>query len=493
MKKIRKILIANRGEIAVRIINAASELGIITVAIYSGIDRLSMHVSKADEAYLVTGSNAAPYLDIDQIINVARGASVDAVHPGYGFLSENPLFAQKLAAHGIVFIGPSHHTMDMMGDKVRAKELAVRSEVPVIPGFEIRNGLDTDEIENAKNLGFPLLLKASAGGGGKGMRIVETTEQLQELIAPAVREAEEAFGDGKVFLEKYIEKPRHIEIQVLADNHGNIVHLFERECSIQRRHQKIIEEAPSSVLDHTLRKKMGEAALKISRNCNYTNAGTVEFVVDQEKKFYFLEMNTRLQVEHPVTEFISRLDLVKLQISIAEGKPLPFSAEDLQIGGHAIELRVYAEDPENFFLPDTGTLTSYRTPEGLGVRVDNGYMQGMEIPVEYDPLIAKLIVHGRDRQEAISRMKRAIRDYHIVGVRNTLEFGYWVMDSKAFVEGNFNTSFIEENMDDFKKRSAGRASSMIAALAGAIFVDNKGVSKINNKPILQSKWRQRMK
>ena len=493
MKKIRKILIANRGEIAVRIINAASELGIITVAIYSGIDRLSMHVSKADEAYLVTGSNAAPYLDIDQIIKVAREASVDAVHPGYGFLSENPLFAQKLAAHEIVFIGPSHHTMDMMGDKVRAKELAVRSEVPVIPGFEIRNGLDTDEIENAKNLGFPLLLKASAGGGGKGMRIVETTEQLQELIAPAVREAEEAFGDGKIFLEKYIEKPRHIEIQVLADNHGNIVHLFERECSIQRRHQKIIEEAPSSVLDHTLRKKMGEAALKISRNCNYTNAGTVEFVVDQEKKFYFLEMNTRLQVEHPVTEFISGLDLVKLQISIAEGNPLPFSAEDLQIGGHAIELRVYAEDPENFFLPDTGTLTSYRTPEGLDVRVDNGYMQGMEIPVEYDPLIAKLIVHGRDRQEAISRMKRAIRDYHIVGVRNTLEFGYWVMDSKAFVEGNFNTSFIEENMDDFKKRSAGRASPMIAALAGAVFVDNTGVSKINNKPILQSKWRQRMK
>jgi len=337
------------------------------------------------------------------------------------------------------------------------------------------------------------LIKARAGGGGKGMRIVHSEEELHQQITLAVREAKEAFGDGAVFIEKFIIKPRHIEIQILVDNYGNAVHLFERECSIQRRHQKVIEEAPSAVLNAELRKEMGNAAIRLVKACHYSNAGTLEFVIDKDKNFYFLEMNTRLQVEHPVTEFITGLDLVKQQIRIAEGESLGLSQNDIKINGHAIELRVYAEDPKNSFLPDVGKLRDYSAPKGIGVRVDDGYENDMEIPVEYDPLLAKLIVHGKTRHEAISRMKRAISEYEIDGVKNTLEFGNWVMSDQDFCSGNYNTGFISTKIDQFVNEESDKTYSMIAGIATYEFVEKFKTAKINNKPILQSKWRERSK
>ena len=493
MKKIKKILIANRGEIAVRIIVAAKELGIRTVAICSETDRVALHVQKADEVYKVENRGIEPYLDMDQILICAELAEVDAIHPGYGFLSENAIFAREVILRGFIFIGPSPEAIALMGDKLRAKDVANKAGVPIIPGISSINHFDSEDIEQAKSIGFPLLIKARAGGGGKGMRIVYKEEELKQQIELAVSEAMEAFGDGSIFIEKLIEEPRHIEIQILADIHGNIVHLFERECSIQRRHQKVIEEAPSSVLDDELRSKMGEAAIQLVKESDYSNAGTIEFILDQDRNFYFLEMNTRLQVEHPVTEYITGLDLVKEQIQIAEGEKLSFSQSDLKIKGHAIELRVYAEDPRNSFLPDIGMLNKYNPPKGIGIRVDDGYEQGMEIPVEYDPLLAKLVVHGSDRDEAISRMRRAIDDYEIDGVKNTLEFGRWVMTDEDFQNGNYSTAFISDKNTDFNNIEVDKTYSMVAAIVGSDFVENYKSAKMNNKPILQNKWRERLK
>jgi acetyl/propionyl-CoA carboxylase alpha subunit len=419
----KKILIANRGEIAIRVMRSAREMGIATVAVYSEADRNALHVRYA----------------------AAKECRADAIHPGYGFLSENADFADAVENAGITFIGPSGSSMRKIGSKIAAKETAKTINVPLVPGTvkAVENIKEARTI--ADGIGFPVLIKASAGGGGKGMRIVHSDKEFEEQMKLAISEAKSAFGDGSVFIERYVSSPRHIEIQVLGDKHGNIVHLFERECSIQRRHQKVIEEAPSSVLTPALRNEMGNCAVQIARACGYYSAGTVEFLLDEKMNFYFLEMNTRLQVEHPVTEFITGLDLVKEQIRIAMGEKLTFKQEDLKISGHAIEVRVYAEDPENDFLPDIGTLSSYKIPQGPGVRVDDSYEEGMEIPIYYDPMIAKLITYGKDRSEAIERMKRAIDDYTISGVTTTLGFCRFVMEHKAFTSGKFDTHFVKNH------------------------------------------------
>lgn len=441
----KKLLVANRGEIAIRVMRSAREMGIKTVAVYSEADRNSLHVRYADEAVFIgPAPSSQSYLAIEKIINAAKLCGADAIHPGYGFLSENASFADNVIASGLIFVGPSGDSMRMMGSKLSAKEAANKFDIPLVPG----TAKAIDDIDEAKNIadkiGFPVLIKASAGGGGKGMRIVHSRDEFSEQVKLAISEAKSSFGDGSVFIERYVSSPRHIEIQVLGDTHGNAIHLFERECSVQRRHQKVIEEAPSSVLSPELRNKMGECAVKITKACNYAGAGTVEFLLDEKHNFYFLEMNTRLQVEHPVTEFITGLDLVKEQIRIARGEKLSFKQADLKITGHAIEVRVYAEDPENNFLPDIGTLTTYKIPQGPGVRVDDAYEEGMEIPIYYDPMIAKLITFGKDRQEAIERMKRAIMDYKISGVTTTLSFCNFVMGHEAFVSGNFDTHFVEK-------------------------------------------------
>ncbi|MDX5422800.1 MAG: acetyl-CoA carboxylase biotin carboxylase subunit, partial [Hymenobacteraceae bacterium] len=446
MRKINKILVANRGEIALRVMRTAKEMGIKTVAIFSEADRNALHVRFADEAVCVGGPKSSEsYLRGDAIIEVCKRLHVDAIHPGYGFLSENAGFAQKVKEAGLIFIGPSPEAIELMGSKLAAKAAVAKYKIPMVPGTE-EAITDVEEAKViAQQVGFPILIKASAGGGGKGMRIVENVEMFEEQMQLAVSEAVSAFGDGSVFIEKYIGSPRHIEIQVLGDTHGNIVHLFERECSIQRRHQKVIEEAPSAVLTPALRDEMGRCAVNVAKACDYVGAGTVEFLVDENLNFYFLEMNTRLQVEHPVTEQITGLDLVKEQILIAEGNALSFRQEQLEINGHALELRVYAEDPTNNFLPDIGKLETYKRPQGLGVRVDDGFEQGMDIPIYYDPMIAKLVTFGKDRQEAIDKMLRAIDEYQITGIETTLPFGKYVLQHEAFVSGNFDTKFIERH------------------------------------------------
>lgn len=474
MPEIKKILVANRGEIALRVMRSAKEMGIKTVAVYSEADRMAPHVRYADEAVLVgpPPSNQS-YLLGDKIIAVAKELAVDAIHPGYGFLSENAGFAQKCEENGIIFIGPTPEAIHAMGDKLEAKRAVKAFNVPMIPGTE---GSVTD-VQEAKRLaeeiGLPVLIKASAGGGGKGMRIVENINDFEEQMNRAVSEATSAFGDGSVFVEKYATQPRHIEIQILADTHGNIVYLFERECSVQRRHQKVVEEAPSAVLTPEKRKAMGEAAVNVARACNYRGAGTVEFIYDSNGDFYFLEMNTRLQVEHPVTEMITGKDLVKEQIWIAEGKPLSFKQEDLKINGHAIELRVYAENSFDNFLPDTGKLEVYKRPQGAGVRVDDGFEQGMDIPIFYDPMIAKLATWGKDRQEAIERMIRAIDEYEIYGVQTTLPFGRFVMEHDAFVSGNFNTHFVQNFYKPELLKVGKDDERKVAALAVAHLLQRK--------------------
>ncbi len=492
MKKIYKILIANRGEIAVRIIRAAKEMGIRTAVIYSDIDKNSMHVQHSDECYSLKRGEIEPYLDIDQIIKIAKYAHADAIHPGYGFLSENPEFAQKVVDSNLIFIGPNPESIKIMGDKLAAKNLARQVGVPTIPGFRISDPENIDDIKSqCASIGFPVLIKARAGGGGKGMRLVQSEDQLTAGIERAISEARDAFGDGSIFIEKYIQNPRHIEIQVLADQQGNAIHLFERECSIQRRHQKVIEEAPSMAVDNSLRSKMGESAVLLTKACNYVNAGTIEYVLDQEG-FYFLEMNTRLQVEHPVTEFISGIDLVKQQISIAMGAAINFKQEDNRIQGHALELRVYAEDPENDFLPDVGELFRYRIPKGIGVRVDDGYEEGMQVPVEYDPLLSKLIVFGQDRNEAISRMKRAISEYVIEGVKNTLAFGHNVMEDEDFISGNYDTNFVARKLKQFNKQNVDEAEMMVAAILAHELNSDETSIKFKNLSNCQSNWRRRL-
>ncbi len=440
-----KILVANRGEIAMRIMRTAKEMGIKTVAVFSEADRNMPFVRYADEAVCIGPAlSSQSYLRSDKLIEVAKQTGADAIHPGYGFLSENAGFSKAVSDAGLIFIGPSAHSIEVMGSKIGAKQAAKKFNVPMVPGTE-EPVTDVAEARRiAQGIGYPILVKASAGGGGKGMRVVNSDDEFDEQIRAAKSEALNSFSNDDVFIEKYVGSPKHIEIQLMGDQHGNYVYLFERECSVQRRHQKLIEEAPSSCLTPEIRKEMGECAIAAARSCNYYGAGTVEFLVDEQLNFYFLEMNTRLQVEHCVTEMITGIDLVKEQINVARGNKLSFTQEDLTINGHAIELRVCAEDPLNNFLPDTGTLEMYQPPKGPGVRVDDGYEEGMDIPIYYDPMIAKLIAHGATRDEAIDRLCRAIDEYYIKGIKNTLQFGKWAVNVPAFRSGNFDTKFIDK-------------------------------------------------
>jgi propionyl-CoA carboxylase alpha chain len=441
----KKLLIANRGEIALRVMRTARAMGIATVAVYSDADAHAPFVRFADEVYrLGPAPGKESYLLGDKVIGIARQCGADGIHPGYGFLSENAAFARAVRAAGITFVGPSAEAMEIMGGKISAKQAAKKYNVPLVPGLDeaVRDVAEAKRV--AAQVGYPVLVKASAGGGGKGMRVIERAEDFEEQMQLAVSEAQNAFGDGSVFIERYVKGPRHIEIQVLADAHGNAVYLFERECSIQRRHQKVVEEAPSSILTPEMRRAMGEAAVRVCHACGYTNAGTVEFLVDEQRNFFFLEMNTRLQVEHPVTEMITGLDLVREQIRIARGEPLGYTQEDLKISGHALEIRVCAEDPGNNFLPQTGTLEVYREPVGPGIRVDGGFEEGMTVPVYYDSMLAKLIVHAESRPAAIRKMLDAIAHYHIAGVETTLDFCTFVLQHPAFTSGNFDTHFVAQ-------------------------------------------------
>ncbi len=461
----KKILIANRGEIALRIMKTAQKMGIKTVAVFSTADRNSPHVKFADEAVCIgEPPSKESYLLGSKIIRIAKGLKADAIHPGYGFLSENADFAEEAEKNGIIFIGPPSRAIRVMGSKLAAKEAVKKYDIPLVPGIDQA----ITDVNKAKviaaEIGYPILIKASAGGGGKGMRVVEQEKDLVDQIKAAIREAESAFGDGSVFIEKYISFPRHIEIQVLADTHGTMVSLFERECSIQRRHQKVIEEAPSVVLTQEIRRKMGEAAIKVAKACDYVGVGTVEFLMDDRKNFYFLEMNTRLQVEHPVTELITGLDLVEQQIKVARGEKLAFSQDDLKINGHAVELRIYAEDPMADFMPSVGILERYQIPLGEGIRVDDGFEQGMEIPIYYDPLLAKLITHGKTREQAIELMIKAIENYEVKGVMTTLGFGKFVFEHDAFRSGNFDTHFVENYYSAEKLESKIEEEAQLAAL-----------------------------
>jgi pyruvate carboxylase subunit A len=461
----KKILIANRGEIAIRIMQTAKKMGIKTVAVYSTADRNAPHVRFADEAVLIgeAPSNKS-YLLGDKIIEVAKKLGVDAIHPGYGFLSENANFAEACENNNISFIGPKSKAIKIMGSKLAAKEALKAYNIPMVPGTDEAISDIPNAKKLAKEIGFPILIKASAGGGGKGMRIVEKESEFESQMDRAISEATSAFGDGSVFIEKYVKAPRHIEIQIMADTHGNVVHLFERECSIQRRHQKVIEEAPSSVLTPELRSIMGEAAIKVAKSCDYVGAGTVEFLLDEALNFYFLEMNTRLQVEHPVTELITGTDLVALQIRVARGEELPITQENLKINGHALELRVYAEDPLNDFLPSVGNLEIYKIPEGNNIRVDNGFEEGMDIPIYYDPMLSKLITYGKTREEAIELMITAIQNYHIEGIQTTLPFGSFVCAHDAFRSGNFDTHFVKKYYSSEALKNKQEEEAKIAAL-----------------------------
>jgi len=490
----KKILVANRGEIAMRVMRTCREMGIQTVAVYSEADRNAPHVRYADQAVCLgpPPSNQS-YLLGDKIIEVALELGVEGIHPGYGFLSENAEFAQKVTDAGLTFIGPKPYAIEMMGSKLAAKEAAKANDIPLVPGTE--EAIEDPEVAKkiALEIGFPILIKASAGGGGKGMRVVENVDELDEQMERAISEALSAFGDGSVFIEKYVTSPRHIEIQVLADTHGNVIHLFERECSIQRRHQKVVEEAPSIVLTPELREAMGACAVRVAKLCDYVGAGTVEFLLENNTNFYFLEMNTRLQVEHPVTELISGVDLVRQQILIARGEELSIKQEDLTINGHSLELRVYAEDPTNNFLPSIGNLQTYQIPKGNGVRVDDGFEEGMDIPIYYDPMIAKLITYGKDRTEAIERMLRAIEEYKIDGCATTLPFGTYVLEHEAFVSGNFDTNFVKTHYDASQLNKFDETEAQLAAQLAAYLMDN-------NKPqtavaatttTSESKWKAR--
>ena len=482
MKNITKILIANRGEIAIRVMKTAKKMGIKTVAVFSTADRNALHVKYADEAVCIgEAASSQSYLRGDKIIEVCKELSVNAVHPGYGFLSENSHFAEECEKNNIIFIGPKSKAIEMMGSKLAAKEAVKKYDIPMVPGTEEAITDINAAKKIAAEIGFPILIKASAGGGGKGMRVVEKEEDFVSQMYRAISEATNAFGDGSVFIEKYVTKPRHIEIQIMADSHGNIVYIFERECSIQRRHQKVVEEAPSSVLTPEMRKKMGEAAVKVARACDYLGAGTVEFLLDDKHNFYFLEMNTRLQVEHPVTEMISGLDLVELQIKVARGEALEMKQEDLKIQGHAMELRVYAEDPMNDFLPNVGKLTTYRLPEGDGIRVDNGIEEGMDVPIYYDPMLSKLVTYGKTREESIELMIKAIDNYLVEGVATTLPFGKFVMEHEAFRSGDFDTGFVKAYYNPEKMKAQLDVEAEIAAMiALRQYIEDQKVLRLPN-------------
>ncbi len=452
--KINKVLVANRGEIAIRIMRSCREMNILTVAVFSEVDRTSFHVRYADEAYPIgPGPSVDSYLRMDKIIEIAKRSGADAIHPGYGFLSENATFARRCREEGIIFIGPSAESIEAMGDKISARKRMIAAGVPVVPGTTDKVTDDAEALRVIEEIGLPVMIKASAGGGGKGMRLVREASQVESALRGARSEARTAFGDDAVYIEKYIENPHHIEFQVLADRFGHTIHLFERECSVQRRHQKVVEETPSPLLTPEVRAKMGEYAVAATQAAHYEGAGTIEFIVDDNLNFYFLEMNTRLQVEHPITERVVGIDLVKAQISIAEGHPLTLQQHDLKQSGHAIECRIYAEDPDNHFMPNPGTITHITEPLGLGVRCDGYIHAGYKIPIYYDPMISKLIIWGRTRDEAIERMRRALYEYKITGVKTTIKFLEKIMDAPEFRSGKYNTGFIDRNMERLMDKS----------------------------------------
>ncbi len=488
--KINKILIANRSEIACRIIKACKELGIRSVAVYSEIDENAKHVKLADEAVLIGPPPAtSSYLNQEAIINAAVKTGCDAVHPGYGFLAENPDFNQKVRDAGLIFIGPSPEPMRLLGSKIESRKTMSARGVPLIPGMTMASKNIEDFEKAADEMGYPVLIKASAGGGGKGMRIVREKSALRESVEAAMRESLSAFGSDEIYLEKYIESPRHIEFQIAADGKGNFLHLFERECSIQRRHQKIIEESPSVALDPDLRKKMGETAVEVAKAANYDSVGTVEFLLDKDKNFYFLEVNARIQVEHPVTEAITGIDLVKLQIQIAEGKEIPFKQEDLRQNGHAIECRIYAEDPDNGFMPSSGEILFLKEPEGPGVRYDGGILQGSSVSIFYDPILAKLIAWGKDRPQAVERMLRALKEYEIGGIQTNIPFLIRVMENEKFKRGEYTTAFIEENMEQLKGED--EKLLMTAVISAALTAQNSNhkTAKKENAQKIISPWK----
>ena len=482
----KKILIANRGEIAVRVLRACHEMGITAVVVYSDVDRAALHVRKADEAYPIGPAPAAEsYLNIAKILDVAKRSGADAIHPGYGFLSENAGFAQACADAGVKFIGPTAAAMEAMGSKTRARRAMEKAGVPFVPGTA--RGLESFEEarEVAQKIGYPVMLKAAAGGGGKGMRLVHALADLRSALEAARSEAKRSFGDDEVYIEKAVVNPRHIEMQILADEHGNTVYLGERECSIQRRHQKVLEEAPSPLVDADMRRRMGEVAVRVALAAGYTNAGTVEFLVDQQKNFYFLEMNTRLQVEHPVTELITGLDLVHLQIRIAAGENLPFKQEDISIRGHAIECRIYAEDPDNNYFPSPGKITLLLSPSGPGIRRDSGMYEGWTIPIDYDPLLAKLIGYGTDRDQAISRLTRALGEYFVGGIKTNISLFRRILNDSDFHAAKLDTGFLDRMLAR-KEASGGQtqeknrthSEAEVAAIAAG-FLAALGVSGAN--------------
>lgn len=489
---LKKILIANRGEIACRIIRTCKEMGIRTVAVYSEADKTAKHVRLADEAVcLGPAPSSQSYLRGELIIEAAQATGAEGIHPGYGFLSENSGFAEAVKKAGIVFIGPSGHSMEIMGDKISAKNAVKAYGIPLVPGTDYAIHSYTEALEKGREIGFPILIKASAGGGGKGMRVVYNENEFEENLQRAQSEALSAFGDGSVFLEKFLAESKHIEVQVICDSHGNYAYLFERECSIQRRHQKVIEEAPSPSISPELRAEIGTHAVNVAKACNYLGAGTVEFIYEPGGGIYFLEMNTRLQVEHPVTEMITGIDLVKEQIQIASGMPLSFRQEDLKINGHSLEIRVYAEDPANNFLPDIGRLNEYIVPKGDGIRVDDGFERGMDIPIYYDPMIAKLIVHGTNREEAIKKMTDAIDNYHIAGIETTLSFCKFAINHEIFKNGTFTTKFVERYFSPAVLKDFSDDEKELAAIMAAYFAEKSSrVPELSDRHS-KSNWKSR--
>ena len=466
----KKILIANRGEIAVRVIRACHEMGISAVAVYSDVDRASLHVRKADEAYPIGAPAASEsYLNIQKILDVAARSGADAIHPGYGFLSENARFAEACASAGVKFIGPTTAAMEMMGSKTRARQAMERAGIPFVPGTSRRLESVEQAREVAVQIGYPVMLKAAAGGGGKGMRLVHAPNELKSALEAAASEAQRSFGDDEVYMEKAIVNPRHIEMQVLADEHGNTVYLGERECSLQRRHQKVLEEAPSPIVDPDMRWSMGEVAVRVAQAANYTNAGTVEFLVDQDKNFYFLEMNTRLQVEHPVTELITGLDLVHLQIRIAAGEKLPFGQDEVRIRGHAVECRIYAEDPDNNYFPSPGKITLLLAPSGPGIRRDSGMYEGWTVPMDYDPLLAKLIGYGTDREQAIGRLTRALGEYFVGGIKTNISLFRRILRNPDFRAGRVDTGFLDGMLKQKEAFHVDPQAEQVAVIAAGIF------------------------
>lgn len=489
MRKIKKVLVANRGEIAVRIMRTLREMEIKSVAVYSEADSKALHVRFADEAYPIGPSpSAESYLRIDKIIDVAKKSKCDAIHPGYGFLAENSEFAKAVRNSGLIFIGPDPESIELMGSKTESRKAMESAGLPVVPGLKEPVKNEEELIKFAREIGYPLLLKADLGGGGKGMRLIRNEEELIPSYKLATSEALSSFGDSSIYIEKYIEEPHHIEIQILVDQFGNAVYLGERECSIQRRYQKVIEETPSPFIDDEIRRKMGEMAVSAIKKVGYLNAGTIEFIVDKDKNFYFLEMNTRLQVEHPITEMVTGIDLVRCQIEIAEGNPLPFTQDEIKPRGSAIECRIYAEDPDNNFAPCPGKILKLQSPEGgIGVRVDSGVYEGFEVPIFYDPLIAKLVTWGMNRKEAIERMKRALLEYHIVGIKTTIPFFLRILQHPDFIKGNYNTHFIEKLEKEEKKPDA--IVEDLSAIIAYLKMEEKVKNSLPQGTKLTNRWK----